>query len=34
MNNPDFANSEATCEFLYTIDRLFDFTNARNPFEK
>ena len=34
MKHPDFAESEATCEFLHIIDRLFDFTNSRNPFEK
>lgn len=29
-----FKNSEATEEFIYMIDRLFDLLNSRNPFEQ
>lgn len=31
---PEFQDSGATIKFLRTIDRLFDFTNSRNPFAK
>lgn len=30
----DFKESESTTTFVRTIDRLFDFLNSRNPFEK
>jgi hypothetical protein len=32
LNLPEFQNSEATCKFIQTIDRLFDISNSRNPF--
>ena len=32
LNLPDFQNSEATCKFIQTIDRLFDISNSRNLF--
>lgn len=31
---PEFQGSEATVRFIRCIDRLFDFLNSRNPFEK
>ena len=34
MKMTDFANSEATSEFIRIIDRAFDYTNSHNPFEK
>lgn len=31
---PEFQNSEATCHFIRTVDRLFDTLNGRNPYGK
>jgi len=32
MKLPEFAGSEATTEFIRTIDTLFDMMNSQNPF--
>lgn len=31
---PEFENCGPTIEFIWTVDRLFDFLNSRNPFGK
>ncbi|XP_049813844.1 uncharacterized protein LOC126260553 [Schistocerca nitens] len=34
VGDPNFKGSEATVEFLYYIDRIFDILNSRNPLGK